>query len=348
MKNFTKCFSAFVLMLFTGIATAQNNPIVSYNQVYSNGKYVPNDSSYYTYNGQGKLTEQITVLYSNNTWDKSSRSTSIIDGQGKTLSTLLLRWENNAWAEYYKYSYTYNSNSLVEAILIEKKENGSWTKLSLAEYIYLPNNEADSVYNYSFNSIGNKTTSSRTKYNYGTSNELADRTTERWDASTSTWKLTAKWTYSYDFDGTLVKEEEDNYLGGGWVHIHHYKYTYDSDDKLRIKQHVNSATGEPIEKEGYKYAGEANFLSVQAPSATSAVNAYPNPANTGITISWEANAPHNVKITDMAGRVVENERNITTNTISFNCSALKQGFYVYTVENTDNGELHTGKLLIAH
>ena len=347
MRFFTKCTLSLALLLLVAFTSnAQNNPIESYR---FNPDFTPRDSSYYTYNGQGKLTEKHTVSYNANTttWSNSSKETYLIDGQGNVLSKLTLTWKNNAWEESFKTTNTYSNNKLTVAV-IETKTSAGWVKLNQLEYSYTQDGKTDSINSYKFDNAGLKENSTRTKYIYATSGKIAERVIERWKASSSTWDVTAKWVYLYDFSDRLIKEEEDNFIGGQWFHIHHFKYNYSSDDKLRIKEHINSATSQPIDNEGYKYEGEDAFLPVNTVVKENSVKLYPNPFSHTATLSWDAKGTYTVTVKDMSGKVLQNIETVTDNKVRIDGTHFKQGVYFYTLKNVDNGKQTIGRFVITH
>jgi hypothetical protein len=344
MKHFTKSLGATLLTLFTSAAIAQNNPIESYR---FNPDFTPKDSSYYTYTSQDKLKEKTTVAYDANaqTWANSSKETYLLDGQGIVLSKLTFTWENNAWAESLKTTNTHTNNKLMVSITENKTSNG-WEKLQQLEYTYTQDGKIDSLYTYKFDDVGLKEKSTRTKYHYTTGGALAERVIERWISSSSTWDVRAKWVYLYDFNDRLLKEEEDNFIGGQWHHIHHYKYNYSNDDKLRIKEHKNSASGQAIESEGFKYVGETTYLSVKAVANNVTVKAYPNPSSSNVVLSWDAEGMYSVTITDISGKVVQSLEKTTNNKVNIDGTALKQGVYFYTLKNTETSSQTIGRFMI--
>lgn len=344
MRHFTRSLGAALLTLFAGAAIAQNNPIESYR---FNPDFTPKDSSYYTYNSRDELKEKTTVAYNttSKTWANSSKETRLIDGQGNILSSLILKWENNMWVESFKTTNTYNNNKLTMALTESKTSNG-WEKLQQLEYTYSQNGEIDSLFTYKFDGAGLKEKGSRTKYNYTTDGKLADRVIERWSSSSSTWDVKVKWVYLYDFDDKLFKLEEDNFIAGQWHHIHHFKYNYSNDDKLRIVQHNNSASGANLDNEGFKYAGESTYLSIGEITNTVTVKAYPNPSSSNVVLSWDLEGEYAVTITDMSGKAIQSITNITENKVSIDGTSLKNGVYFYTLKNTENGYQTIGKFLI--
>lgn len=345
MKDFTKCAVSFALLFLFAITTnAQNNPVVSYE---FNPDFSPKDSSYYTYNAQNKLTEKSTVAYNANTrkWSNATKETHLVDGQGNTISSLTLKWENNMWVESFKITNTISNNQLTTS-LSETKTPSGWVKFQENEYMYTQGGGIDSIYTYKFDNAGLKEKSSRTKYRYATNGVLAEKETERWKSSSETWDVTAKWVYLYDFKERIIKEEEDNFIGGKWFHIHHFKYTYDSDDKLRIKEHRNSATNSSISSEGYKYAGEETFLSVNSINKPETSKVYPNPFSDYATLIWDYEGTYSISITDITGRVVQTFESLNTKEIRINGTELKQGIYFYTLQNTNTSHRAIGKFIL--
>jgi hypothetical protein len=92
-------------------------------------------------------------------------------------------------------------------------------------------------------------------------------------------------------------------------------------------------------------------LSVKdASNLIGSINAYPNPANTDITIPFtlkEANAT-NVTISNTVGQVMGSQSfgKVTSGKAVFSTANLASGVYFYTVEA--NGARSTGRFVVSH
>ncbi len=344
MRHFTKKMGVVLLSLFTSAAFAQVKPAVS---VEVTPTFDLKDSNYYFYNAQDVLTEKRTSKLINGTWRNYWKENYTVNAQGKVESSMSYTWVNNMWSEDIRVKNTYDNGKLTVSLQETKLSGTTWAKSKQQEYIYDGSGNIDSVYIYTFDGNGNKERSERVKYEYIGSGDLAQRGFERWDNTNSTWNASKKWVYIYNFDNTLAFLEEDNYISGQWIHIHKFKYNYDNNSDVRSIEHENSATGQTIDWEFFKYEGEANFLTVdEANKTTNIVKVYPNPIRDKATLSWSAEGTYNITITDISGKTTKSFNNITENTISINGSSLKQGFYFYTLTNTNSGKHTTGKFII--
>ena len=85
-------------------------------------------------------------------------------------------------------------------------------------------------------------------------------------------------------------------------------------------------------------------------SNTNSVNAYPNPANDAITVSFNLAGASKVSVslTNAMGQVVatKNVDNTSNGKVEFSTSTLPAGVYFYTV--TANGQPTTGRITVAH
>lgn len=89
---------------------------------------------------------------------------------------------------------------------------------------------------------------------------------------------------------------------------------------------------------------------VKSVSTINTVNAYPNPANSEVSVPFtlSQNANVTVSLSNMLGQVVatQNINNVTSGNAVFNTSALSAGVYMYTI--IANNEHSTGRVTIAH
>lgn len=342
-KNFTKILFATLLAFFANLAIAQNNPILSYKYHHD---FTPIDSTYYTYNTQGGLTEKLIVTYSFNTkkWENSSREVFTLNTNGKVTTELLFKWENNMWEQDFRKTNTFTNNQLV-ASLTEDFKNNNWNKLLEQEYRYRQDGKVDTIY-YSIFNNGTKRLRAREKYNYNFNGNIEEKLQENL-SGTSVWVATERITYSYTPNGNLIRTEKSISLAGSWNNFDNFNYTYDTNDLLRIKEHTNSSANQPVSKEVYLYQGETNFLSVRDVSNTLNTKVYPNPTNDRINFSWENEGSYSITITNIVGNQVYNATMQGNSTIII-ISDLKQGIYFYHTENLINRQKSTGKFIVSH
>ncbi|MEO5584490.1 MAG: T9SS type A sorting domain-containing protein [Flavobacteriales bacterium] len=79
------------------------------------------------------------------------------------------------------------------------------------------------------------------------------------------------------------------------------------------------------------------------------VQVYPNPANSTITLAFNAlNGPAQISITDVAGKVVAHQQysEVNRRTIEFNSSNLQEGLYMVSV--AQDGKRFTQRVVVQH
>jgi hypothetical protein len=342
-KHFIKILSATLLTLFTTLAFAQNNPILSYKYHHD---LSPIDSTYYTYNTQGYLTEKHTVTYNLSTkkWENSSREVFMLNTNGKATTELLFKWENSMWVQDFRKTNTFTNNQLV-ASLAEDFKNNNWNKLLEQEYRYRKDGKVDTIY-YSIFNNGTKRLRAREKYNYNFNGNIEEKLQENL-REPSSWTAAERITYSYTPNGNLIRTEKSISLAGSWTNFDNFNYTYDNNDLLRIKEHTSGSNNQPVSKEVYLYKGETNFLSVKDVDNALNTQVYPNPSSDKINFKWENEGIYSITITDVLGKQAY-KTTVQDNVISINISTLKQGIYFYQTENLVNHQKSTGKFIVSH
>lgn len=83
----------------------------------------------------------------------------------------------------------------------------------------------------------------------------------------------------------------------------------------------------------------------EAMAAANTVKVFPNPAQTSVNINFEYNGSSNIKIIDMAGRVVKTVAEASS-TNAINVSDLSKGVYMYEIRNENNDLIKNGKVAI--
>ena len=80
--------------------------------------------------------------------------------------------------------------------------------------------------------------------------------------------------------------------------------------------------------------------------ASNAINVYPNPVTEHVTFSL-ANEANNatVSLYDMTGRMAR-QINFSGKEVTLEKGDLAKGVYIYTITNTDNSDIHTGKIVV--
>lgn len=122
--------------------------------------------------------------------------------------------------------------------------------------------------------------------------------------------------------------------------------------KLRVAKPYSSynTSASPLNNNFPMYNFDASDISVsvKADALKNRSFAYPNPFSekTIIIFSRKNNEPVNLNVFDMTGKLVKNLQNVKGDYIILERGDLKNGLYLYQLEDKNGNSLHTGKLVV--
>ena len=186
---------------------------------------------------------------------------------------------------------------------------------------------------------------------------------EFWSTDPCAWVNSERYTYTYDANGNMLTELEEEWQTNAWVNSWRYTYTYDANG--------NSITGKYERWQGnwqpytyylplysnkneiyhvYAYRYQASYRAftsgIPEIAANSSIIVYPNPANTSFEITTDnKQIIKKIEIYSIEGKLI-NEQNFTENNVKVNSSQLPTGLYIIKVQT--NKEQFCKKLLISH
>ncbi len=123
--------------------------------------------------------------------------------------------------------------------------------------------------------------------------------------------------------------------------------TLSGEDTIKNTAYIYFDYNAPVATNTVMSYLESIITGITGAALPEAVRIYPNPAGDEITIEYDLNGTCIVKLYDIAGAL---HLNATLNSASgkekINLSALKNGFYLFTVAGTDGQCVKTGKLIL--
>lgn len=173
----------------------------------------------YTYIDNGCITIQ-SYYDDNNEWVLNSKEENIYNENGSFLSQTTSFRENDDWALESKVEYTYDNDRHTETITISKYIDGKWINTSKKRLI-----------------------------NGNMLQELS--------VSLKNGKLDIKTEYTYDENGTLITQEESEYIDNDWLVVSRKNLI---NGQMCLEFRIATRKGEIVGKDEYTYDTEGNRI----------------------------------------------------------------------------------------
>ncbi len=301
-----------------------NGDVISYvnannysNTLDSNTKVI------YSYNSQGDIEEMVNYYWDNNNWENLYKTELIYTG-GLITKGILKGWDDItlSWEVEQEVELSYNSNNQITMILtkdIDSQNNA--TPDYRTRYTYHSSNQIESI-NDQYWDNGNWVYESREEYSYNTNNLLSEYITNEWDDALQQFEKKERYQYQYNSNDQITDISSQGWNGSNWD----YQINYYAKARLHY--------GDPT--------GLSKNLGLN-----DALTLYPNPANEKLNIKMNAASVEYVRITDINGKVVfENKNKLQAAEISIPTDNLSNG--VYFVEVESKGQTGLKKFIVQH
>ena len=153
------------------------------------------------YNGTGSVSQQLHQIRNSatNVWINDYKVDVAFNSANDTLQELRQNWENNTWKNNYKIDYTYNLDTLtMRELKLWDDVTPTWKNQWKEEYTY---NTAGLLEKTTLNraySSGNYYFSTQFTNTYNSTGKLAETLREEWDQAADYWITPYKYTYEYN------------------------------------------------------------------------------------------------------------------------------------------------------
>lgn len=260
-----------VSLLVANEVLAQTNCLVDSSYIYNASNLVIT-KNYYSYDGNGWQTEQLTKDSVNGIWKNTSRYNYSYNASGLQTESLCQVWANNNWRNATRRLTTYTAN---DDVLTDK--NYYWDTVSVAwiqngfqqDYTYNANNERILQMQVYLTS-GVPTDSSRTTFTYDANSNEITNLREGWTSSNPVWRniqmfintyttnnqmdstYNLIWnntnlvfdtsyltTYAYDAQGNKILYLNHQRNGAGWSYMSKQTYIYDANNNYTTYSYFN-------------------------------------------------------------------------------------------------------------
>jgi len=299
----------------------------------------------YFYDGSGNVNEEFYYIWRDTAWEVITKVVrTFFNNQLDTVNTFY--FGNTAWVpnavisfkysnskiseklsknligsnsqelNYHKTIYTYDSLTNSKAELVQTWRNNNWIDGERLTTYYNSNNQMDSTVFESPAGLISK----RKTFTYN-SNGIDEIISSNYNRTQLKYYPQIKHTFNYDNNGvleTIVEETIDISLG--WLA---------KTDDLKYKYNYQKRVG----------LGENSTLVD--------FKVFPNPTSDHITISTKGNRINQIRIVDIAGKLVfENQSALNSNEITIPVHQLGNGTYILTVQS--NGQQKSQKIVVNH
>ena len=314
------------------------------SQGIDSGRLVNQSKWEYFYDGSGNVNEEFYYIWRDTAWEVITKVVrTFVNNQLDTVNTFY--FGNTAWVpnavisfkysnskiseklsknligansqelNYHKTIYTYDSLTNSNSELVQTWRNNNWMDGERLTTYYNSNNQVDSTVFESPAGLISK----RKTFTYN-SNGINDIISSNYNNSQQKYYPQIRQTFNYNNNGVLETIVEESIDLSGWL--------VKSDD-LKHKYYFQTRVG-------------------LAENSTSIdLKIYPNPTSNQITIATKGNRINQIRIVDLAGRVVfENQSTLNANEISVPVHQLENGTYILTV--TSNGQQKSEKIVVSH
>jgi hypothetical protein len=298
----------------------------------------------YFYDGSGSVNEEFYYIWRDTAWEVITKVVrTFVNNQLDTVNTFY--FGNTAWVpnavisfkysnskiseklsknligansqelNYHKTIYTYDNLTNSNAELVQTWRNNNWMDGERLTTYYNSNNQVDSTVFESPAGLISK----RKTFTYN-SHGINDIISSNYNRSQLKYYPQIRETFNYDNNGVLVSIVEESIDPSGWlVKSNDLKYNYNFQTRVGL-------------------AEQSSLVNLKV---------YPNPTSDQITISTKVNRINQIRIVDLAGRVVfENQSALNSNEVTIPVRQLNNGTYILTV--TSNGQQKSQKIVVNH
>lgn len=260
-----------VCLIVANDVVAQTNCRVDSTYIYNASNQVIL-KNFFTYDGNGWQTQQLTKDSANGIWKNTARNNYSYNASGRQIENLGQVWVNNSWRNSSRRLITYTAN---DAMLTDKSYY--WDTLSASwilngfqhSYTYNANDEKIMHLQAYLNS-GVPSDSSRTTYTYDANSNEITNLREGWTSSNPVWKNIQKWynvytsnnlidssynliwnintlvfdtsyltTYGYDAQENKILYLNHQRNGASWVNSSKHTYTFDANNNNTTNSYYN-------------------------------------------------------------------------------------------------------------
>jgi len=313
-------------------------------QAIDSGKLESHTKWEFKYNSSGNIIEEIQYnrrdtgwmatnmlkkIYKNNLLDSSiyfqSSNNGFVQNTFMTYqySNSILKEKYGKMAEttfspernFVKHIFANDSLRHTETELVQRWGINGWYDVDLVTNYYNGNKQKDSMV---FESpVGFISQHKTFKYN---SFGLSEAIYSNYNRFQQMYYPQVRFSFSYDSKGNLETTIEESIDTSGWkVKTGDLKYYYNYQKRVGLMEQSKSID----------------------------FSVYPNPTSDQITISTKGNRINQIRIVDLAGRVVfENQAALNSNEVTIPVRQLNNGTYILTV--TSNGQQKSQKILVNH
>jgi len=361
MKNI---LLAVICTMATLQISATAKPTSILYQGYDNGNWQDNTLQSNTYDGNGNLTSQLyqgwdslvtawvnisLITYNNNsngtvntellqtwdstagTWDNVNMYTYTYNGSDSIATQLYQTWTGSAWQNTYLYTNTYDGNGYRISQQTQTWSTSGSTWNNYVEYVYDNNsNGTVNYYVYLYWDVSSYDSSARYSFTYNGGNHVLTELTQVY--ASGVWQNSSQEAYSYDGNGYLISETIQNWQVGSssWINYELFNDINNTDgsvhDILYQDWNIASSIYDSVSNTIYYY-GLTGVADVPAISA----RIYPNPATDMLHIDIKGtNQPYDVSLTDMTGRTLRDEHELSGDQ-AIDISSLSSGVYLVNV-----------------
>ena len=256
-----------------------------------------NDKMEYTYNTNDKKTKILELWNYGSGWTNYYLDTFMYDVSNNLISKIEMQWIGNAWVNNTQFTYFYNANNLMIKSYFKTWNNTYWSNIGEDTFIYDVNNNLITDFG------------------------------KAW--SGTTWKNSDSTTNTYDTNNNLTTYNVKTWNGTAWGNWNWYTYTYCNNNCIST---WDTKTWDSARNGWKNYDSLITFCSYSTGIkktilSTKKITVYPNPASTFINIEVGIENEE-VKIVDVLGNEVTNEKLKDVNNLQIDVSNLPSGVYL--------------------
>jgi hypothetical protein len=299
----------------------------------------------FVYDTLDRITQEIHSYGNPNLWEEGQKYQNIYNGSNQLTEILVYRKFNNSWIINFRYSFTYLNGKLIEKLIQEYNatsssysnyeryfytyETASNTMTERREEYFMQWSEVETIVTHynSLNEIDSTFLMLNGKFKIRkvierNVNGLSKVVNSNFDLTLKTFIPNVRFLVNYDQNGVLENVIEQTYSQSfnNWSPVYNdLKFNYTFYTTVSLTENTS-----PVD-----------------------LKVYPNPTSDQITISTKGNRINQIRIVDLAGRVVfENQSALNSNEITIPVRQLNNGTYILTV--TSNGQQKSQKIVVNH
>lgn len=221
---------------------------------WSGSSWVGEFRSTYQYDGNSRVTDEVTQEWSGSQWVNYTKHVYTYDGTGQLATNTLLEWESNQWVNQSRTTYTYYKTGLYDEMLVEIWQGGAWVN-QLRTTIDYTDDLAVTATTETWQG-GTWVNSSRTSFQYDAGDNNTELLIQSW--SGGSWVNLTRVLSTWDGSGNLIQALTQLWQDEDWMNTTKTDYTYDGLDRniLSVQSSWAGALWMEMEADTCKWDGE--------------------------------------------------------------------------------------------